>query len=576
MTDEGGRIEGRSARSGDPMQRIDPRTLVIATTLVVATAVVAVAAVLSGMAARSSRSNHRIRVEIQAPLDRIDETLEANAAGEAQLQLAAATTGAARRRHLEASIAAGETTAKAWARYRSVALPIDGVPALAARYERDDERGKGAAADAILPILGSDQPAPLAADQVEAAARSEADLRALRDRYQQEQDATLLRMQDRAARAGREIRTGAFVCLLLIAGLGCWALRNAHRTVRLRRRRAKAAELDAFESSLVRGMELLDDEGQAWASAARALSVAVPSAAVAVSATDPAGTGLRTTAGAMSCRLDGADRCPAIKAGSPLSFTDSTALDACPHLVGGARCSATCLPISIAGRSAGVAQLTGGVGRPPVANRAVHVVVRRVGERITLMRAIARIERQASRDPLTGLINRRTLDREVEDLQATGSEYAVAFADLDHFKRLNDVHGHQAGDQALRAFAATLTDGLRGVDLACRWGGEEFVVVLPGCDAPEAAEAMERVRTLLRVVRSPESGPSVTMSVGVAVHRPGEAFAETVVRADGALATAKATGRDRVQVWAPPAPAHSWLRPTLPVLGTGRTVVEPA
>ena len=573
MIDDVDRVVGRAGSDEEP-DRSDPRVLAVASTALVALVVIALTMVLSGMAARSSDSSRRVRVAIESPLDRIDETLEAGSAGEAHLQLAAVTTGVERSRHLEASIAAGEATAKSWARYRAVALPLSGEPALASRYERDYQDGKQLAAEAILPILAADRPAPLPAEQVEAAARNQADLRALRDRYDRERATTLLRMEQRAERAGHRIRMGAVGGLVLILGLGMFALRSAKRTVRIRRDRAQTAELEAFESTVVRGLELIDDDDEAWEAAARALAVAAPAASVATSAIEHTGT-MRTTAGSMVCGIDRADQCPAVKGGVPRYFADSTALDACPRLVGSPRCSTTCHPISIAGRSAGVAQLVGPVDAAPSTGRAVHVVVRRVGERLTMMRAIARIERQASRDPLTGLINRRTLDRAVADLQASGSAYAVAFADLDHFKRLNDVHGHQAGDEALRSFATTLTDGLRGVDLACRWGGEEFVVVLPGCDEVEAAEAMERVRALLLVHRSGVPGSSVTMSVGIAAHRSGEGFAETVVRADGALATAKAAGRDRIEVWAPRSTRHPWLRSARPG-GHELGVVEPA
>jgi diguanylate cyclase (GGDEF)-like protein len=584
VIDEVDQVVG-GAEASDAPDRSDPRKLVFAGIVLAAAVVVALTAVLSAMAARSRDSIRELQTSIDAPLGWLDETLAAGSEGEAHLQLAAATTGADRSRHLEAAITAGEATSKAWTRYQAVALRLDGEPALAARYRRDHALGKETAADAIVPILASDQPMPLPPEQIEAAMREDADLRGLRALYAQEQDRTLVRMQHRAERADRQIRIGAVGCLVLIAGFGLIALRSAHRTAQIRRSRSSAAELQAFESALVRGLELIDDDDQAWAAAARALALAAPTATIALSAADLTGTSMRTTAGTMACGITHPDGCPAVKSSTPLHFADSSALNACPRLAGAPRCSATCLPISVAGRSAGVAQLVGDVGQPLTTGRAVHVVVRRVGERITMMRAIARIERQAARDPLTGLINRRTLDREVADLEAAGSAYAVAFADLDHFKRLNDVHGHQAGDDALRSFASTLTDGLRKVDVACRWGGEEFVVVLPGCNEAQAVEAMERVRTLqLLGARSSDAGPPVTMSVGVAVHRAGEGFAETLVRADGALASAKATGRDRILAWTPP-PASSAsplarLRPDRRdrLVGIDRTfdAVEPA
>ena len=151
------------------------------------------------------------------------------------------------------------------------------------------------------------------------------------------------------------------------------------------------------------------------------------------------------------------------------------------------------------------------------------------------MRAFTRVQLQASHDPLTGLLNRRSLEEAVSRLAADDTAYAVAFADLDHFKLLNDVHGHDAGDRALRAFAATLSARLRPDDLVGRWGGEEFVVVLPGCKQQQAVEAMNRVREQLALEALEGSSVAVTVSVGVAVRDPAELFDQAVARADQAL-----------------------------------------
>jgi diguanylate cyclase (GGDEF)-like protein len=198
-----------------------------------------------------------------------------------------------------------------------------------------------------------------------------------------------------------------------------------------------------------------------------------------------------------------------------------------------------------------VMQLKGPVGTAPEMDDGVRLVVRRVGERVTMMRAFAQFELQASRDPLTGLYNRRSLEVAVERLAATGTPYALAFADLDNFKHLNDVHGHDAGDRALRAFATTLRTSLRPEDVCCRWGGEEFIVVFPGCDQSRAVDAMDRVRATLALESLTGVNAPVTVSVGVTESDMGELFGETVARADHALHRAKAAGRDRVELWQP-------------------------
>jgi diguanylate cyclase (GGDEF)-like protein len=124
----------------------------------------------------------------------------------------------------------------------------------------------------------------------------------------------------------------------------------------------------------------------------------------------------------------------------------------------------------------------------------------------------------------------------------------VAYADLDHFKELNDVFGHDAGDRALRMFAQVLRDALRPSDLACRYGGEEFVIVLPDCRVDESLLVLERVRQRVSLQLISGGVPSFTVSVGVASSDQAEHFDDVVDLADRALLEAKASGRDRVVV----------------------------
>lgn len=165
-------------------------------------------------------------------------------------------------------------------------------------------------------------------------------------------------------------------------------------------------------------------------------------------------------------------------------------------------------------------------------------------------RALAEL---ASRDALTGLHNRRhmadLLARWQQAAQRGGPGFALALVDLDHFKRINDSHGHAAGDQVLRVFAERAREVLRGVDVIGRWGGEEFIVLFPGCAADEAVVAAERLRAHVAatvVVLAGGQPLRVTVSIGITPHGPPEPVEATLERADLAMYQAKSQGRDRV------------------------------
>ena len=153
-------------------------------------------------------------------------------------------------------------------------------------------------------------------------------------------------------------------------------------------------------------------------------------------------------------------------------------------------------------------------------------------------------------DGLTGLYNRRrlmeTLDAEAERSQRGAGPFTVLMADVDHFKKYNDTHGHQAGDEVLTRVAAILKEVTRQVDCAARYGGEEFVVLLPQTPMEGAAEVAERLRDRVRAAGA-KSGEPVTVSVGVAEFpKNGDTPQAIIAAADAALYRAKADGRDRV------------------------------
>ena len=184
----------------------------------------------------------------------------------------------------------------------------------------------------------------------------------------------------------------------------------------------------------------------------------------------------------------------------------------------------------------------------------------RAGRRILdlqeqLMAAQEQLRDQASRDPLTGIWNRtavfEVLRREVARSERESSPLAVAMADLDHFKNLNDTYGHMAGDAVLREATRRMSTCIRSYDAIGRYGGEEFLVVLPGCDEQSAAGRAERLRGA--IVNKPfdtsEGRITVTCSLGVASTSSGaNGDVESLLRAaDAALYRAKANGRNRVE-----------------------------
>ncbi|MDZ4695530.1 MAG: GGDEF domain-containing protein [Deltaproteobacteria bacterium] len=163
------------------------------------------------------------------------------------------------------------------------------------------------------------------------------------------------------------------------------------------------------------------------------------------------------------------------------------------------------------------------------------------------------LQEQSSTDALTGIANRRSFDWQLAREVARAARYRIPLAlvmiDLDHFKVLNDTHGHPVGDQVLRAIAHILDLGKRTGDFVCRYGGEEFVALLPHAGVPDAQAWSERVREMLeRTAIDTTAGPlQVTASFGVAeLERDGTDPDELTSAADGALYEAKRKGRNQV------------------------------
>lgn len=166
-----------------------------------------------------------------------------------------------------------------------------------------------------------------------------------------------------------------------------------------------------------------------------------------------------------------------------------------------------------------------------------------------------RVRKEAYTDALTGIANRKRFDVEVTRLVAeakeNGKSITAVFLDIDHFKSFNDAYGHQIGDQVLRLVARALRDGLKGRDFPCRYGGEEFVILLPETDLDNATKLANVLRETIKSkeIKNRKTGETlsrVTISAGVSLFREDEDIKEWLDRADAALYQAKRKGRDCV------------------------------
>jgi diguanylate cyclase len=171
---------------------------------------------------------------------------------------------------------------------------------------------------------------------------------------------------------------------------------------------------------------------------------------------------------------------------------------------------------------------------------------------LKLKEAYRRIEELAELDELTGSYNRRCimrmLDEEITRARRTGTPCSIALIDLDWFKRINDAYGHPTGDEVLRTFAITTFANIRGIDRFGRYGGEEFLLVLPETPSDGAAQILDRLRMIIADLDWSAFSPGmrVTISAGITALQPDETPDTFLARADGALYSAKARGRNQI------------------------------
>ena len=319
------------------------------------------------------------------------------------------------------------------------------------------------------------------------------------------------------------------------------------------------ARRQAFRARLDRALAQVDDDEGLAETVGRALAQVAPDRSTEILVADSSEAHLHTfatnpRAAAPGCQVSTPWSCPAVRGGRVAEFASGTELDACPHLRArpeGDR-SGACIPISFMGRVLGVLHSAAAPGDLPDDDTMYQLkaLTEQTGARLGNLRAFDRIQRQAAVDSLTGLPNRRAFEDAVHKLTAKGTGYGLMLADLDRFKAVNDTYGHAAGDRALRLFADTLRTALREEDLPCRFGGEEFAVVVPDLDAQGAAEVADRLRLALAVAVI-GSGPPFTVSIGVSDSTMARDLAGQLALADAALLAAKREGRDRCLVAGP-------------------------
>jgi diguanylate cyclase (GGDEF)-like protein len=197
---------------------------------------------------------------------------------------------------------------------------------------------------------------------------------------------------------------------------------------------------------------------------------------------------------------------------------------------------------------------------------------------LVVARLVRELQRLAQRDGLTGLLNRRAieeaLDAQMQRSQRSGEVFALMMLDVDHFKAINDRHGHAAGDLALKHVAAVLRAGLREVDRLGRFGGEEFLLMLPGLPIALAQPVAERLREQIAARPVPHAAATITLSVsiGIAEWDGGAGDLDPLLaRADAALYRAKAAGRNCVMVELLPQDAGGAAGPRGARVGAGRS-----
>jgi diguanylate cyclase (GGDEF)-like protein len=249
--------------------------------------------------------------------------------------------------------------------------------------------------------------------------------------------------------------------------------------------------------------------------------------------------------------------CWGIRRGHSHMIMNATSDIGCMHVDSEQLSGYRCIPLIAQGETVGLLYIEEPQGTAAVSDQDLNAMTETIGLSLVNLRLQQKLRNQSIRDPLTGLFNRRYLEESLE-LECSRAERStkpigIVMLDVDHFKRFNDTFGHEAGDIVLKHIGEVLRRSVRQGDVACRFGGEEFVMVLPETREAEALDVAERVRQSvqkLEIAYRNQLLGRITVSLGIALYpEAGQTPAELIEAADQTLYAAKNAGRDRVQLF---------------------------
>lgn len=251
------------------------------------------------------------------------------------------------------------------------------------------------------------------------------------------------------------------------------------------------------------------------------------------------------------CDVSSPMECPVTQRGLPMIYKDSLDLEACPVLTKRSKHSigSVCVPISVGGRTVGLIHSDCKCVDDNLESIAstFSIISTHLGTRLGLVRAMDAARQASMKDPLTGLLNRRSLEDLCEALFLSQRKFALVVTDIDHFKELNDTYSHAVGDRSLKVFANTLQRYCRSGDMVARLGGEEFCIIFLDVKADKAVEFLERVRENLTVILNKAGLPEFTASYGVCDTNQGDSLEVLLKVADQAMYEAKQAGRNQIK-----------------------------